>query len=106
MDFDEHHILSSTQPLITYENKFDDDISPEIYGLINLMQQTVKNENLASTTFYGYTKSVHESPQKLNEVRVKYGTSPCQISYDYSQLTQAEKCTSPEASELSAECHM
>lgn len=106
LDFDEHHKLKSSQPLITYENKFEDENSPEIFGFIHLAQQTIKRQNLASTTFYGYTKSVRENPRKLKEVRIKYGTSPNDIAYDYSQLTQIAKCKSPEAPELSAECHL
>ena len=106
LDLDEHHKLSSNQPLITYASKFDDECSPEIYGFICLVQDQIKSKKLKTTTFFGYTKLVRESPQRLKAIRRKLGTSPTEISYDYSQLTQEERSISPEAPELSAECRL
>ena len=106
LDWDEHHKLRSQKPIITYKNNFDEGTSPEIYGLIQTAQDTIERENLISTMFYGYAPTIWRNTQKLAYVREKYGTSPNRTIYNYSQLSQVEKSNSPEAPELSAECHL
>lgn len=106
VDWDEHHNLRNTQPKITYDNKFDEGNSPEIYGLIILTEQTIKNHNLDSCQFFVYSTKIRQNKELLNIARRKYGTSPTTCQYDYSKLKYDEFCNSPEAKELSAYCRI
>lgn len=106
IDWDEHHNLKSREPLIKYSNKFEDGSSPEIFGLIYLTQQTIQNKKLTCQMLYGYSKAIRSDFQRLTQIRKKYGTSPSNTTYDYSNLNQTENCRSPEAPELGARCQL
>ena len=106
VDWDEHHNLKTKQPKIIYENKFDEGNSPEIFGLIILTQDTIKEYSLNSCVLYVYSKKMRHDKELLQNARKKYGTSPITRQYDYSKLKYDQFCNSPEARELSAYCRI
>ena len=106
VDWDEHHQLKKEQPTITYDNKFEENTCPEIYGLILLTERTIEENNLKVSVLYGYSNNVWSNTNALALARKKYGTSPSKVEYDYSALKYSESCNAPEAHELYVECYM